>query len=506
MIPQSPIFRLPRDTSLSELAPGLERVGRLCADPAVRGCRSWLDTFDWRLFDAGCLLELVEHAGRYRVSLGCGDVTIETSISEVPRFVDRLPPGVLARRLAPLVEMRALLPQARMAGSVQCARLLDRRGKTTVRLELWRPPRRGDLTLLLRPVRGFDEATRAAVRRLRALPHAEEMSEDPLVAAAGALAVAPGAYPEWKLAGLDPDMRSDDALQALLAHYAAIMSLNLQGMLGDLDTEFLHDFRVGSRRSRALLRRMPGVFPEARIARFREDLAWLGAVTGRARDADVWELVFPLHARLLDAPQREALAPLMARLAEERRHAHAALVEGLDSARFRRRWKAWTGFLGRPAPRGSRQPAGPLPLAEVAARTIRRANRKVRRQGRAIAPDSPPGAYHDLRKSCKNLRYLIDAFGDVLGSKALPKATRRLKALQDLLGEHQDLDVHRSTLQHFHRQLAGEGALPGDTHDAMTRLAVHMDRRAGAVRERFVAQFERFQTIPLGKSLHRGRR
>jgi CHAD domain-containing protein len=298
-------------------------------------------------------------------------------------------------------------------------------------------------------------------------------------------------------------MRTDDAMLVLLRHYRAIMDLNIPGMVEDLDTEFLHDFRVGLRRSRALLRRVPGVFAPARLAPFVDDLRWLGQVTSPPRDADVHALEFPAYIAALPAAQEAALAPLMARVGEERRIAHRDLVAALSSARMRRRWAAWGRFLDTQPPRSSRQSRARQPIAACALERTMRAARRVRREGRQIGAESPPAEYHELRKSCKNLRYLIDAFGEILPIKNLSKVTQRLKKLQDVLGEHQDLDVHRDAILRLHRALADDGVLPGETHDAMEHLVEELARRAARARGHFEAEFRGFLEVSLDRRLRR---
>ena len=501
------MFCVARDESVTALLRGVEQAARLEVDAPVRAVRSWLDTFDWRLHAAGVRLEQVVCRGQVRVSLGTGaDVAAEFMLDEAPRFAADLPPGVLRRRLAPLLSVRALLPRVSAPGTLQAARVLDARSKTVVRVELWRPPRRGDALLRVLAVRGFeDQAARVAAALARG-PRTRSLDTDPLADAAAKLEVPPGRYPSWKPGPLDPRARADDTVQTVLRHYAGVMAINLQGMREDIDSEFLHDFRVGLRRSRALVRRVPGLFVESRLAPFRDDLAWLGQITGPPRDADVHVLVFPEYARALDPAQAAALGPFTDRVRRAQVEAHRALLAALDSARFRRRWPAWQRFLERPPPRASRQPAGPRPVAEVAAEAVLKAQRRVRRHGRRITSESPPTAYHDLRKCCKNLRYLIDAFGSLWVSKHFSKATRRLKDLQDVLGEHQDLDVHRAAIRAMHRELVEAGEMPPDTHDAMTAMMREMETREVAARGRFAERFRRLLELPLDKAVQKALR
>jgi len=504
------IFSLPRDTCVTALLHGLESL----ATPRVRGplraSRAWLDTFDWRLLRAGLVLEHRRAGAAASLRLEARDAAApvqEVRAGEVaPRFAADLPSPALRRRLAPVAGVRALLVRNTMRGTLHEIALTDARDKTVARLELWRPARRGPCLARAGVLRGFERSGEALREHLAARADARALERDPLLAGARGLATAPGEYPGWKLAGLDARMRTDDAMQRVLAHYRAIMDLNLPGVVQDLDSEFLHDFRVGLRRSRALLRRVPGVFPPARLEPFLDDFRWLSRLTGEPRDADVHCLVFPAYAAALGDGAGAALGPLFEELARLRERAHEELSAALSGPRFRRRWAAWERFLARPAARASRQPQGPLPIARSASRAIAKATRKVCKQGRSLDDSSPAEAYHELRKSCKNLRYLIDAFEGSLQEPALGKATKRLRRLQDVLGEHQDLDVHRATLEHLHRALAARGALAPETHAAFDDLVAELARRAAATRGRFARELDRFHRARPDRALAAGAR
>lgn len=509
MTTDSGIFPLPRDVSVIVAAEALARetralgAVRVHVAPRERAQRELLDSFDWRLHGAGLMLEWQHGAHGSWLRLWCGDALaapLELAAPQRPRLLEDLPAASLRRRLARVLDVRALLVQAAHGDFLQRLDLLDERDKVLARVELWRGSRARTRLARVLAVRGFESVARGAARCLGALGGAA--SPDPLWTQAQRLALPPGGYPSWSSGGLHGDMRADDGVQQVLRHYAAIMTLNIAGARDHVDPEFLHDFRVGLRRSRTLLRRLPGLFPAARLRPHLDDLAWLGRETTITRDADVHALVFPDYAAALPEPAlAAALTPVWARVQEQRQAAHERLTALLDSARFKRRWAAWQRFLQRPAPRASRQPRGPQPLRAVSAQALRKAARRVRRNGGRIASDSPAQAYHNLRKDCKRLRYLIDAFGDVIGGKALRRATRRLKELQDLLGEHQDLDVHRAALLSLYDATAREHRLGADSEAAMQQLLAELGMRSIAARARFAARFEAFLAVGLERAL-----
>ena len=71
------------------------------------------------------------------------------------------------------------------------------------------------------------------------------------------------------------------------------MRANLPGLLDDVDTEFLHDFRVAVRQTRSTLKLGRAALPEVMRSRWEPEFKWLGDVTTQVRDLDVYELDLP---------------------------------------------------------------------------------------------------------------------------------------------------------------------------------------------------------------------
>jgi CHAD domain-containing protein len=339
---------------------------------------------------------------------------------------------------------------------------------------------------------------------LHSCADADVNSADPLSVIAERLPIAPGKYPRWVIpqsARPGAQTRTDIVVQRQLAYYAEIMALNIDGMRRGLDSEFLHQFRIGLTHSRALLRNAPGIFAAGRIRPHAEFLKQLAGETGFARDAQVHALVFPDYVAALPAEERRGLQALLALVNSEQQRTQHALAAMLASSQFRRRWQAWLRFVHADALRISRQVLGAQPIAVVAPQLLAKRARRIERKGRKINAKSPPEAYHELRKDCKKLRYLIDAYG-LYVRKAMPSRTiKRLKALQDLLGEYQDLDVHQAALLDLQRRLQQQGLLSVEAQQAIGALLKMLCQRAGRLRDRFPQDFSAFRTLRLARSL-----
>ena len=135
---------------------------------------------------------------------------------------------------------------------------------------------------------------------------------------------------------------------------------------------------------------------------------------------------------------------------------------------------------------------GADPLGDVVVARIRKAQRRLLEHGRAITPDTPAEDVHDVRKDAKKLRYLLECFADLLPAADRKAFVKRLKKLQDLLGEHQDTEVHAVELRHAAELLPA--TTDTATYVAVGRLVEHLERRRQAARDGFAERFAEYDS------------
>ena len=270
--------------------------------------------------------------------------------------------------------------------------------------------------------------------------------------------------------------------------------LNEPGVRADIDTEFLHDFRVAVRRTRSVLSQLKSIFPPDVLERYRPAFKWLGGITGPTRDLDVYLLKFETYQSWVPARVQNDLEPLRDLLTAQQRQAQRRLVKALDSPRYRALIDGWRTFLNGPAPDPPPSPEAERPVLEVASARIWRTYKKVIKEGQVIInnPDAPAEALHALRIRCKKLRYLLELFRSLYPAKALKRSIKALKNLQDNLGDYNDFEVQQDTLQQFAVEMLDEGRTEAETFLAMGRLEAYMEQRQHETREAFAERFTRF--------------
>jgi CHAD domain-containing protein len=118
--------------------------------------------------------------------------------------------------------------------------------------------------------------------------------------------------------------------------------------------------------------------------------------------------------------------------------------------------------------------------------------KRVRREGRAITTESPPADLHELRKSCKKLRYLMEFFQSLYPEDEIRPLIRLLKDLLDNLGSFQDLTVQAAHLRELAGRMGAEGQGDTDTLLAMGALIGQVLERQQRAREAFDGVFAGF--------------
>jgi len=477
------------------------RVGhRIDAAATKQQNQIYYDTFDWRLYRANLVLSADETPAGDRaltlVDTG-GRVVAHAATTTEPGPADTLPPGALGKRVARLVGVRRLLPVVVLRVTSRTLNILNSADKTVARVvidsgSLARSRKPLPTYVYVRALKGYETQAASIAQALRGIPGAAVTNRPRLVAALAQLGRAPADYTGKLDVRLDPSMRADQAMKQLLRHLRRQMEVNLAGTIGDTDPEFLHDFRVAVRRARSLLTRVRRVLPKHSRDKFCTELKWLGDVTSAPRDLDVYLIEFDGYRQELPEAMRGALDPLLHHLAEQRVAARATMNHALDSEHYAELIRGWTRFLTRPVSKRPRAKRATWPVTRVASAEIWRAYRKVRKQGAAITDASAAAELHELRKSAKQLRYLLEAFNSLYPPQVMEPAIANLKKLQNVLGTFQDLTVHGAALHSFASSLAARDSSAGPTLLAMGTLEQRLAARSDQVRHKFRGRFVQF--------------
>jgi len=497
------------DSSLAAVRSALSQAFTVRQEPGAAGTGThrltWLDTFDWRLYKVGLTLrfEQARRGGRLVLSKADGTLQAEQPVTRWPRrpgLAEDLPPGPVRDRILVLTSPRALLPIVKAVSTVTVTRLLNADGKTVARLVADRvtvTAAAGGTTAELPPrlavayVRGYPGQAHKAAGLLAGVPGVAHASQSVFTAALTALGRHPADYSSGVEAEITATMPAPVAVAKLLLRLLDTMELNVPGVLRDIDTEFLHDFRVAVRRTRSAIKLLGEVLPADLAKHYKTEFKWLGDVTTPVRDLDVNLLGFDTMAGQLVAASPADLEPLRAFLVRRRAREFRRLAAALRGPRFRAITQDWRKALLEirdvDGPRRRRPSAVALALS-----TTGSSFRRIVAQGGAITQDSPPESLHDLRKRAKELRYLLEFFAPLHDPVAYRKVVSDLKQLQDCLGEFQDSEVQRAEIHTLADAMLAERAAPAATLLAMGEIAAKLTLSQAEARAEFAARFARF--------------
>jgi CHAD domain-containing protein len=221
---------------------------------------------------------------------------------------------------------------------------------------------------------------------------------------------------KWRTPALGGRPSVRPAVAALFSAALAQVEVNARGVARFADPEFLHQLRVGLRRLRTVQRafRLPGT--KRRLRKFKPALA-------AARDWDVF----------CGWLENARVSPELKSLARRKRAAARRQAQHVLSSR------AFDQFL-RCAPRCVHETkASPLKALES---FHRKALKKAQRIDWQDEEDR-----HALRIRIRRLRYACEFFAPFFPRTQYAAYLKRVKALQDLLGELNDIAVARRFLQ-----------------------------------------------------------
>ena len=477
--------------------------------------RTWLDTFDWRLYRAGLMLqfEQARRGGRLLLSRADGTPQAEQPVTgwSPRRPALDLPPGPVRDRIMVLISPRALLPIVRATSTVSVMRLLNADGKTVARLVAEHitvtavavaPTRAGSISvgttaelplrMAVGTVRGYPAQARKAAGLLAEVAGVSHSSQSVFTAALAALGRHPADYTSGVDAEITATMPGSIAVARLLLRLLDTLEQNVDGVLRDIDTEFLHDLRVAVRRTRSAIKLLGEVLPADLAKHYAAEFKWLGDLTTPTRDLDVHLLGFgPMTGQLVAATPAD-LEPFRAFLVKRRAREFRRLATALRGPRFRAITDDWRKMLLEIRDAAPRRRRREPTAAELALRTTERAFGRVVAQGNAITQDSPPESLHDLRKRAKELRYLLEFFAPLHDPVAYRKVVGDLKSLQDCLGDFQDSQVQREEIHALADAMLAERAAPAATLLAMGEIAAKLTLSQAEARADFARRFARF--------------
>lgn len=448
------------------------------------------DTFDQSLRRARRVL--IEFDNRLELWEPDG-TTLSQQAEHCEQFVADMTDGPVKHALSDLPALRRLMAICTGQMRLSDLALMDGEEKTQARASLcliYADVGASTAVATLQGLRGYDKALAQLADRTRACGgtplekgdlHAQLLPDQ-----------AP--YVAKPNVGVGKTEKTFDAATDIIAAYIPVARQNEPGIVSDIDTEFLHDYRIALRKIRSVLSLFRGVYAEGQTQQLKARFSALMAPTGRLRDLDVYLLDKGDFYALVPDSLHGGLDRMFAMFAAERQEAQMSLSSHLRSKFY----EAEIGKLARLFDSRKRLKRGPnadLPAYDFACKLIWKRYHKICKIAAGINAETEDEEVHQLRIHCKKLRYLMEFFVPVFPKSEFKSLIKPLKRLQDNLGLFNDYSVQQDNLREFLNGLETQNRAEGlEIAQSVGALIAVLHQRQLAERAKVVESFARFNS------------
>lgn len=421
-----------------------------------------------------------------------------------PVYLSDITDADLKQHLEKPLDIRALQSFFTVSISIEYYDILNDNEKIINRMQLLKPRlHKGKATRILphrislEPVKGYQKEHERLVKWLKNQGGSQAGSYLPDAVDKLRLRTT---YTDKVSPELNPLMSTQKAFRIILSELLEIIRVNEQGIINDIDTEFLHDFRVSVRKIRTLAGEFPYVFDDHIYEEARNEFKYIGQQSNILRDRDVYLLEQNWYMRKVMPALRPGLAAFFRYIEHERKEAHSQFTDFLESSEYRSLIKKWQKFSAAPSKVSGKK------LGEFASDLLYRRFRKIVKRGRTIDHDTPDEKLHRLRIQGKKFRYFLEFFKSLYPEKKLKNLIVQMKTFQDSLGVFNDRSVQIQNISEFLEQ---HPDITTQTREALENLLEFVTAEQKRERENFEKIFDQFShsgTVKLAEDLFVTRR
>jgi CHAD domain-containing protein len=454
----------------------------------------FFDCFDWRLYQNN--LTLYRQLNTiYLCETAFNQIKAQQKITKKkhPEFWWEFPKGDLRDLLEKLIDTRALLEIATLQQSRKVYNILNSDDKIILKMQLntYQDQANHIFSLIeIFPLKGYDEEYFTFTKYLEDTGVNPE-PKLPLQISLEKRGVSPGHYSTRVQPILDPKMPAGQACNLILQELFQVMQLNVEGIIKDTDTEFLHDFRVSIRRARALLGQLKDVYLREEAKSLRKNLSNIQKQTNRLRDLDVYLLKNDKYQSILPPDLQQGLKPFFRDIQKERNEEQKKVKDYLESSAFETDSEKWEKFIAHYNRNDS--VISQQPILDTVKPLIFNQYHKISQLKMKDQIDNSARKLHRLRIECKRLRYLLEFFSSLFPEKEINLSIQHLKKLQDVLGLYHDCVVQKRELISYLANLEVTGKNHLDLIASLGGLITELSREQGKQHKKFNKIFLNFK-------------
>lgn len=268
--------------------------------------------------------------------------------------------------------------------------------------------------------------------------------------------------------------------------------LSQQPKPGQLPTpENVHRMRIATRRLRSALRMFEKLLPEKAAERLSKDLRWFARALGDVRDLDVYAENFRAYLQEVPSERVQELAGYELHLRRARNEARDKLRELFANERYTALLAAFASLLDGAPSRAALRRWRSFRVKDGVEKYLAKSVKRVRKLRREIGHKTNARDLHKLRIRTKRLRYELEFFASIYPT--LLGVAKAAKALQDVLGAHQDAHTATTRLRSYARLLREREPTAAAQPSALQDLLKSQRQKAIEARRAFAEEWQRFE-------------
>ncbi len=503
VISKQMIYAVPDKFSLKKFGALLSDDLKVKIETVSDSSRFYLDTFDWRLFRSGMVLEIEDRGGLCLLTwreLRSGWVLLSRTVRRPPKKAADFSDAGMQSKLKQVLGRRTLLAHACLNGNTERLLLLNEDEKILMRVELRRdhvisPINNGhlglDAAIYIFSYRGYEKLFND---RLKCIEDSKlsPIAEDPLVSAMNAIDVMPGEYVGRPDFPLEPKQHSIYALVDILNRFLQIIECNAKGASEDEDPEYLHDFLVALRRTSSFIYRFSAVFPGNNLKLIEDDFHWIEQELTPIRDLDIYMSLFNDFESRVDTDHRQALKSLYSFLQSQKQQELRRMRVSLESTRYFRLIESWSQFLKDCKDADELPAAAQSPIGDIARDCIWSIYRELVQKAKNISSNTKADDICDLHQTSKRLGYHMDVFKSLFPAKSMARLIDEHSRLQQCLNQFRDMNLQYSRLRSYKAKMGQVQAVRAISLEAVEQLIVDRKNEKRKARKQVISQIDSF--------------
>ncbi|CAA6803224.1 MAG: Unknown protein [uncultured Sulfurovum sp.] len=234
-----------------------------------------------------------------------------------------------------------------------------------------------------------------------------------------------------------PNLTPIDALRVILYKFSLCILYYKECVLLYDTEEYLHQFRVNIRKSRAFLKEFAFLFSEDTHSYFTEKLSGFASLTNQKRDLDV------IKERLIELEETHEL--IQKDIGRQQESEHQKITQMLEGENFERFFQSYQHTLKENTLVDAKNNFDSI--EETAKKVLENLHSKIVKKINALEKKFSIEKLHKIRIAFKKFRYLLEEFQHIFGEEKIEKMIEEGKNLQTLLGDFNDA-VNQKNLLH----------------------------------------------------------